>query len=391
MPCAAVDGDVVEEAHRSLSEVLRRLDSGELRSDRLRRLAGLVDVARLRLNYDEELKTVTEDEETLPDEDMEEPCVTPLKHRGAKRPFVKMLEPSKRRRAREDQDDDDQQLGPDDNADVPVGKKRAPEESTSVSKIMRKHDDDGDNAPTTSRGPSKGRQQGEKKKNDDQDDDQDDQDEAVDRRRRRSPVDDDDDDDRQTDASSDVTNVAETPRREEEEEEEEEGEPDDDAHDAVVAAVVEEEDLAHDEEDANEEEEAASSSPQVLALGKLSALPPEVALAVAAQLNAAELGRLECCCRAARGTPGLVELAILRVKRFQYGVQTLPVLSRETWPKVLQRWEWTRSSRSLSTRMDGVAAAFENLDLFRSRRRDWTWTNPPVAPANDPPPEDPVA
>ena len=69
----------------------------------------------------------------------------------------------------------------------------------------------------------------------------------------------------------------------------------------------------------------------------------------------------------ARGTPGLVELAILRVKRRHYGVATLPLLARETWPRVLQRWEWTRSSRSLSKRMDGVAAALDSLALDKQR------------------------
>ena len=102
-------------------------------------------------------------------------------------------------------------------------------------------------------------------------------------------------------------------------------------------------------------------------LGALSGLPPEVAVDVVSRLNAAELGRLEATCRGARGTPGLVELAILRVKRRHYGVATLPLLARETWPRVLQRWEWTRSSRSLSKRMDGVAAALDSLALDKQR------------------------
>ena len=35
--------------------------------------------------------------------------------------------------------------------------------------------------------------------------------------------------------------------------------------------------------------------------------------------------------------------------------------------RILQRWEWTRSSRSQSTRMDNVAAALQSISLDKQR------------------------
>mmetsp|Transcript_3271 Transcript_3271/g.4535 ORF Transcript_3271/g.4535 Transcript_3271/m.4535 type:complete len:465 (+) Transcript_3271:136-1530(+) len=117
-------------------------------------------------------------------------------------------------------------------------------------------------------------------------------------------------------------------------------------------------------------------------LGQLGNFPPEVLLAIVATLNARELGRFECCCRATRGTPGIVDLAVLRIKRFQYGVKSLPLLSRETWPKVLQRWEWTRSSRSLTTRIDGVVAILRttSIDSQFTQQPRRNQQQPPVFP-----------
>ena len=101
--------------------------------------------------------------------------------------------------------------------------------------------------------------------------------------------------------------------------------------------------------------------PKTPPFGDLEALPAEVALDIVSRLNAKELGRLECTCRGARGTPGLVELAVLRVKRHDYAIP-IPT-TRENWPQVVQRWEWTNSSRSISTRMDEVAATLDSLDM----------------------------
>ena len=75
---------------------------------------------------------------------------------------------------------------------------------------------------------------------------------------------------------------------------------------------------------------------------------------------AKELVRLEVTCRGARGGAGLVELAVLRVER-DYAIP-IPT-TRENWPQVVQRWEWTNSSRSISTRMDEVAATLDSLDM----------------------------
>ena len=101
--------------------------------------------------------------------------------------------------------------------------------------------------------------------------------------------------------------------------------------------------------------------PKTPPFGDLENLPAEVALDIVSRLNAKELGRLECTCRGARGTPGLVELAVLRVKRHDYAIP-IPT-TRENWPQVVQRWEWTNSSRSISTRMDEVAATLDSLDM----------------------------
>jgi hypothetical protein len=101
--------------------------------------------------------------------------------------------------------------------------------------------------------------------------------------------------------------------------------------------------------------------PKTPPFGDLEALPAEVALDIVSRLNAKELGRLEVTCRGARGTPGLVELAVLRVKRHDYAIP-IPT-TRENWPQVVQRWEWTNSSRSISTRMDEVAATLDSLDM----------------------------
>ena len=57
----------------------------------------------------------------------------------------------------------------------------------------------------------------------------------------------------------------------------------------------------------------------------------------------------------------MVELAVLRVKRHDYAIP-IPT-TRENWPQVVQRWEWTNSSRSISTRMDEVAATLDSLDM----------------------------
>ena len=101
--------------------------------------------------------------------------------------------------------------------------------------------------------------------------------------------------------------------------------------------------------------------PKTPPFGDLENLPAEVALDIVSRLNAKELGRLEVTCRGARGTPGLVELAVLRVKRHDYAIP-IPT-TRENWPQVVQRWEWTNSSRSISTRMDEVAATLDSLDM----------------------------
>ncbi|KAJ8614211.1 hypothetical protein CTAYLR_001115 [Chrysophaeum taylorii] len=129
-----------------------------------------------------------------------------------------------------------------------------------------------------------------------------------------------------------------------------------------------------DDSEAEAEDETTESSPappkpssSSRAFGALSLLPAEVTLSVLSKLNGAELGRLECSCRAARGSPGLVEIAVLHVKRHQYGVQNLPLLRRENWPFLVNRWEWTRSSKSVSTRTDEVAAALQSLDIFNYR------------------------
>lgn len=126
------------------------------------------------------------------------------------------------------------------------------------------------------------------------------------------------------------------------------------------------------EEDIDDEEPPPPRPPRAcLGFGLLSHLPLEVTLAVISMLNGSELGRLECCCRTARGSPGLVQVAILLVKRHQYGVKRLPLLKRETYPFLVNRWEWTRSSRSLTTRTDEVARALKALDIV----------NPYVVPA----------
>lgn len=114
------------------------------------------------------------------------------------------------------------------------------------------------------------------------------------------------------------------------------------------------------------ETQLAPQKPRLAAFGRLGMLPTEVALAILSKLNGAELGRLECSCRAARGTPGLVEFAVLHVKRHQYGVTELPLLKRQTYPLLLCRWEWTRSSKSVSTRTDEVAAALQSLDIYNA-------------------------
>ena len=64
--------------------------------------------------------------------------------------------------------------------------------------------------------------------------------------------------------------------------------------------------------------------------------------------------------------PALVRAAllppqVLRVKRHDYAIP-IPT-TRENWPQVVQRWEWTNSSRSISTRMDEVAATLDSLDM----------------------------
>lgn len=114
------------------------------------------------------------------------------------------------------------------------------------------------------------------------------------------------------------------------------------------------------------ETQLTPQKPRLAAFGRLGTLPTEVALAILSKLNGAELGRLECSCRAARGTPGLVEFAVLHVKRHQYGVTELPLLKRETYPRLVCRWEWTRSSKSVSTRTDEVAAALQSLDIYNA-------------------------
>jgi len=112
--------------------------------------------------------------------------------------------------------------------------------------------------------------------------------------------------------------------------------------------------------------------------GHLGLLPPEVTLAILAQLNGAELGRLEATCRAARGSPGVVEFAVRHVKRHQYAVHDLPLLKRETYPFLVNRWEWTRSSKSVDTRTDEVAAALQSLDIFAA-----VPAAPPPSPVRD--------
>lgn len=145
------------------------------------------------------------------------------------------------------------------------------------------------------------------------------------------------------------------------------------------AALLRETKRTRRQEDENGEEEKEDDEPPpprppraCLGLGSLSHLPLEVTLAVISMLNGAELGRLECCCRTACGSPGLVQVAILLVKRHQYAVKRLPLLKRETYPFLVNRWEWTRSSRSLTTRTDEVARALKALDIV----------NPYVVPAN---------
>ena len=129
--------------------------------------------------------------------------------------------------------------------------------------------------------------------------------------------------------------------------------------------------------------------PQLGPLGDLEDLPAEVALDIVSRLNAKELGRLEVTCRGARGTPGIVELAVLRVKRHDYAIP-IPT-TRENWPQVVQRWEWTNSSRSISTRMDEVAATLDSLDMSFSlgfgaelQREPRRTRARPTGPAEDP-------
>lgn len=140
------------------------------------------------------------------------------------------------------------------------------------------------------------------------------------------------------------------------------------------SSAVGEDDEDDDEQDPSPPVEAESPVDKVheevprrgglaAALGKIGLLPPEVALALLSMLNGSDLGRLECCCRATRGSPGFVEIAVLLIKRQQYGVTEMPLLKRETYPHLVCRWEWTRSSKSVSTRTDEVAAALESLDF----------------------------
>ena len=145
--------------------------------------------------------------------------------------------------------------------------------------------------------------------------------------------------------------------------------PDPAAHAADAAAVAAEAAAAAAAAAAAEAAAAVPAPPKPLIgplpktppFGDLEALPAEVALDIVSRLNAKELGRLEVTCRGARGTPGLVELAVLRVKRHDYAIP-IPT-TRENWPQVVQRWEWTNSSRSISTRMDEVAATLDSLDM----------------------------
>ena len=269
-------------AIESLTEVLRRLETGDVHLGKLRQLKGLLDVARLRLGgyLDDDSKTVTEDEETLAPTDDEDDLDEPKRRKPQTRntPAKRTCLVIKK--------------------DLRDAKRRRDDPLEHVVEFL---------------------------------DDQ--------KKFRRSLVEPIQAVIEAVTLADDATLIEADPS-------------------VIESTVVEEDDGGHEEEKRSSPEEDSDKP-----FGRFSVLPPEVTVAIAAQLNAGELGRLECCCRAARGVPGVVEMAVLRVKRFQYGVTTLPLLHRDTWPKVLQRWEWTRSSRSLSTRMDGVAKAFDSLAL----------------------------
>ena len=339
-----------EDAYRSISEVLRRLENGELEAPQVRRLAVLLEAAQVRVSgfvaKETALKTVTETEDEDSDDDEDGMA------RGL-RSLTTLEDDVPAARRRKVSSEAPLQDGHNRKRTCALKKLERPPRDAKRRRARSEVSlsDDEENPPVLFRKKTIRRDDDECKSFNEKN------------------FYDNDDDDTLDELSVGVVSNATTTKKNLENAEllsltdchiEDD---DDDAASETTCFLDEKE----EEEPRTEEEKAPGLKKEEpsrnISLGKLSCLPPEVTVAIFAKLNAGELGRLECCCRATRGSPGLVDLAVLRVKRFQYGVKTLPLLNRETWPKILQRWEWTRSSRSLSTRMDGVAAAFDSLAL----------------------------